>query len=162
MAGQILVALKRHDRIDKIIPYVEEVAKPGMRVVFLIPYPLEAWPYLRDHWVTTESPREATLEGRKIMERYSWEVQTGLAEEKVLPAREALSKRGVQVAVDVYTGPLKRVVGSYTQNGDVHLIVMRDGIGLRIMRFLYGTIPLFGLFKPPTFSSVLFVHPRSA
>lgn len=35
MAKQILVPLKEHDRIEEIIPYIEEVARPGMRVVFL-------------------------------------------------------------------------------------------------------------------------------
>jgi hypothetical protein len=34
MAGEILVPLSLHDRIGDIIPYIEEVAKEGMRVVF--------------------------------------------------------------------------------------------------------------------------------
>lgn len=159
MAGQILVALNRHDRIQEILPYIEEIAKPGMRIVFLIPYPVELWLYLRDHWVTTESPTKAMLEGRKIMERYSWELQRGLAEQRVFPAREALRKRGVEIAVDIYTGSLRKVVESYTHDGDVHVIMMRAGIGLRIMGFLHGISPLFRLFKRPSFSSVLLLHP---
>jgi hypothetical protein len=34
MAEQILVTLKRHDRIEEIIPYLEKVAQPGTTVVF--------------------------------------------------------------------------------------------------------------------------------
>lgn len=159
MAREILVPLNRHDRIEEIIPYLKELAKPGMRVVFLIPYPVELWLWLWDHWVTTESPREATLAGRKIMDRYSWEKQRGLAEQKVFLARETLHKRGVEVAVDVYTGSLRGVVGDYTANGDVHLIMMRADRGRPMMRLLRRISVPFGLFKRPSFSPVLLLHP---
>ena len=36
MARQILVALKSEDRLSQMIPYIEKIAQPGMRVVFLI------------------------------------------------------------------------------------------------------------------------------
>lgn len=40
MAAKILVPLKRHDRIEAIIPYIAQVTQPGMRVVFLIHHPV--------------------------------------------------------------------------------------------------------------------------
>jgi hypothetical protein len=159
MAAKILVQLKRHDQIDDIIPYVEKVARPGMKVIFLIRYPIEPWLWVRDHWVTMESPREAMMAGRKIMERYSWETQKGLAEKKVFPAREALRKRGVEVVVDVYTGRLTEVVRSYTLNGDVHLIMIPTRSGHLTMRLLQGTTRLFGMPERPSVSPVLLLHP---
>ena len=36
MASQILVALKSEDRLSQMIPYIEEIAQPGMKIVFLI------------------------------------------------------------------------------------------------------------------------------
>lgn len=159
MAGKILVQLKRHDQIDDIIPYVEKITRPGMKVIFLIGYPIEPWLWVRDHWVTTESPREAMLAGRKIMERYSWETQKGLAEKKVFPAREALRERGVEVAVDVYTGRLTEVVESYTLNGDVHLIMVPTNNSHLIMRLLQAAARLFGMAERPSVSPVLLLHP---
>jgi hypothetical protein len=41
MAEQILVPLKRNDRVEVIIPYLEKVTQPGMRVVFLAHYPVD-------------------------------------------------------------------------------------------------------------------------
>lgn len=158
MAGKILVPLRK-DRMEEIIPYLEKIAEPGMRVVFLIPYPMEPWLWLQDNWVTTESPREAMLQGRKIMDKYSWDVQRGLAEQKVSSAREALRRRGVEVAVDVYTGRLREVLRSYTLNGDVHLIMIPTRSGHLTMRLLRGTIRLFGMLKRPSFSPVLLLHP---
>ncbi len=135
MAGKILVALKRNDRLEEIIPYIEKIAQPGMKVVFLLRYPVAGdFLWLGDHCVTTESPREAMLAGRRIMQRYSWEVQRALAEQKVLIAREALRRKEIEVAVEIYTDSLRRVVRHYTATGDVHLIMMGAGSGHPMMR----------------------------
>lgn len=159
MAGQILIPLKRHDRIEQILPYIENIAQPGMRVVFLIPYPVAPWLWLRDHWVITESAREAMMAGRKIMERYSCDVQMRLAEQRVVLARQALRKIGVETAVDVYTGRLRRVVESYRRGGNVHWIMLPVGSGIRIMSFLLERIPLPGFFKRPALYPVLLLYP---
>jgi len=159
MAGQILVPLKKHDRIEEIIPYIEEVVKPGMRAVFLLRYPVESGICLRDYWITTESTREAMLAGRKIMERHSWEVQRGLAERKVSLAGKALQKMGVEVTVEVYTGGLGRVLEDFAASGDVRLIIMTAGIGFRIMKYLNRTIRFFSSFKQSAVPPVLLLHP---
>src|SRR5262249_7034964 len=41
MAAQILVALERDDRVEEIIPYIEQITQPGMEVVFLTPYHID-------------------------------------------------------------------------------------------------------------------------
>jgi len=41
MAEQVLVPLKRNDRVEEIISYVEKVNQPGMEVVFLVRYPAD-------------------------------------------------------------------------------------------------------------------------
>ncbi|MFQ5849221.1 MAG: hypothetical protein ACE5JU_01375 [Candidatus Binatia bacterium] len=150
MAKQILFPVKGRDRIEEVIPYIEEVAKPGMRVVFLIPYPVDGFlASLQDHWITMESRVKTAEMAEKVAKNYSWEKQRRLAEEKVVLAREALQKRGVEVTVDLYTDRLNRVVGSYTRNGETHLVMKRGGISLQILKFLQGTIGLFGLLKRP-------------
>lgn len=157
MAEQILVPLKRHDRIEDIIPYLDKIAKPGMRVIFLIRYPVEPW--LRNHCVITESPREAILAGRKIMERYSWEIQRGLAEQRLLPAREALQKIGVEAVVDLYAGRLRDVIGCYTRNKDVQLIMMQAGSNHPILRLLNSVRSFFNWFKPPNLPPIILLNP---
>lgn len=43
MAPQILVALRSEDRLSEMVPHIEEIAQPGMKVVFLIGFrPLAA------------------------------------------------------------------------------------------------------------------------
>ena len=125
MAGQILVPFNSQLRVKDIVSVIEEAAKPGMRVVFLVRYPVDPWEWFQDHWVTTASARDAILAGRKIMEKYSWDGQRALAEEMVAPWRYVLQKTGVTVAVDVYTGSWSSVVENYSR-GDGISLVMRD------------------------------------
>jgi hypothetical protein len=135
MAGQILVPFNSHLRVEDIVSVIEEAAKPGMRVVFLVRYPVDPWVWFRDHWVTTESSRNAMLAGAKVMEKYSWEGQRALAEEMVAPWRYVLQKMGVKASVAVYTGSLSSVVETYCREDETPL-VMRAQNNLPIMGFL--------------------------
>jgi hypothetical protein len=135
MSGQILVPFNSHLRVEDMVSVIEEAATPGMRVIFLVRYPVDPWVWFRDHWVTTESSRDAMLAGRKIIEKYSWERQTALAEEMVAPWRYVLQKMGVKASVAVYTGSLSSVVANY-RRGDETSLVMRAQNNLPIMGFL--------------------------
>ena len=121
MAGQILVPFNSHLRVEDVVSIIEEAAKPGMRIVFLIRYPVDPWEWFRDHWITTESSRDAMLAGRKITERYSQEGQRALAEEMVAPWHQALQKLGVKATVDVYTGSWSTVVENYSRGDGISL-----------------------------------------
>jgi len=122
MESQILVPFNSHVRIRDIISVIEKAAKPGMRIVFLVRYPIDISEWLRDHWVTTESSRDAMLTGRKIMDRYSLEGQRALAEEMLAPWRHALQKMEVKATVDVYTGSLSSVVENYSRRQRISLL----------------------------------------
>jgi hypothetical protein len=138
MAGQILVPFNSHLRVKDIVSVIEEAAKPGMGVVFLVRYPVDPWVWFRDHWVTTESSRDAMLAGRKIIEKYSWDGQRALAEEMVAPWRQALQKIGVKATVAVYTGSLSSVVENYRRGDGISLVMRNHPRYQRIGNFLWG------------------------
>jgi hypothetical protein len=139
MAGQILIPFNSHLQVKDIISVIEEAAKPGMRVVFLVRYPVDPWVWFRDHWVTTESSRNAMLAGGKVMEKYSWERQRALAEEMVAPWRYVLQKMGVKATVVVYTGSLSSMVETYSHGDEISLVI-RTQNNLPIMSFLHRPI----------------------
>lgn len=160
MAKQILVPLKRKDRIEEIIPCVGRIAQPGMKVVFLFRYPLDGFGgYLRAGMATGETGVLNPTLVRKIGESFTWEGQLRLAEERVLPACEALQKKGAKVSVDFHTGSWKKAVPGYALKGDVHLIMTRAGTGLGIKKFLHDLVSTFGLVKQPSSSPMRVVHP---
>jgi hypothetical protein len=172
MTPQILVALKSEDRLSQMIPYIEEVAQRGMKVVFLIGFRPKA---------ASKAPRYNSLAfkgvedvrfvgdlekpmfaGEKISETLSMEEQRLSAEHKAFLALEALHKRGVEIAVDVYAGSLKRVVKSYTRKGNVHYIMKRAGKVLAMMQSVRRAFPIFGSLNGRTFSPVLLLHSTHA
>ncbi len=135
MEGQILVPFNSHTQVSDIISVIEKAAKPGMRIVFLVRYPMNIWEWLRDHWVTTESSREAMLAGRIIMDKYSLEGQRALAEKIVAPWRHALQKIEVKATVDVYTGSLSSALENYRRRDEISLLI-RVRKPLSMMGFL--------------------------
>jgi hypothetical protein len=156
MNKKILVPLGQYDRGEEMIPYIEKVARPGMKVVFLVRYPVDGF-----LWGKEEYGMRAALEAKKLVKHYSWEGNLEKAKQQVAPACEALRAKGVEAAVDVYAGSLKKAVRSHTLNGDVYLIMTRAGIGDWIARLFDGTNSVFKCFKRPSFSPVLLINPRT-
>jgi hypothetical protein len=159
MEGKILVSLRRHDPIEEILPYIEKIARPGMRVVFLIPYPVKLWPWFRDHWVTTESPREAMAAGRKIMDDYSWAVQKGLANQKISLARSVLHKRQVEVGVNICTCSMRRAIKDHSVDREVRLVLLRAGSCCPLINLLRRTLSRLGAGKRPVPPRALLLYP---
>jgi hypothetical protein len=156
MNKKILVPLGRYDRSEEMIPYIEKVARPGMKVVFLVRYPVDGF-----IWGKEEYGMRAALEAKELVNYYSWEGNFERAKKQVAPACEALRAKCIEVAVDVYAGSLKKGVRSHMLNGDVHLIMTRAGIGDWVARLFDGTTSIFKWFKRPTFSPVLLINPRT-
>jgi hypothetical protein len=156
MDKKILVPLGQYDRTEEMVPYVEKVARPGMKVVFLVRYPVDGF-----IWGKEEYGMRAALEAKQLVNYYSWEGNLRRAAEKVSSACAALCPKGIEVAVDVYAGSLKKAVRSHTLNGDVHLIMTRAGIGDWIARLFDGTGSVFDWFRRPRFSPVLLTQVRT-
>jgi hypothetical protein len=152
--GQILVALSSYDRLEDIIPQIEQVAKPGTKVTFLMRYPVDPWAWLRDHWINSESAREAMSAGRKVLATYSYDAQRQLADQMVLSARNTLARMGVEMAVDVYTGPFRTVVEGYARKGDVPSVMRAKG-ALPLSRLMRKIIAFLGSFKKTSSPQVL-------
>jgi hypothetical protein len=159
MTAKILVPLKRHDRIEDIVPYIEKVAEAGVSVVFLVHHPVNDFKWLQAYCGIAQCGLEKTLAVRRMMESYSLKTRTQLAQRRVFQTCEALHSMGVNITVDVYTGSLRETLESYANNGDTQLLVMRPGIGQRIMSFLQGVDAIGTMFQRPTTSSVLLLHP---
>ena len=157
MNKKILVPLGQYDRSEEMIPYIEKVVRPGMKVVFLMRYPVDGIGLRKE-----EYGMRAALEAKNLVNYYSWEGNLEKAKQQVAPACEALQARGIETAVDVYAGRLKKAVRTYTLDGDVHLIMTRAGIGDWIARLFDGTTSVFKWLKRPSLSPVLLIKPRTS
>ncbi len=155
MKEKILVPLGQNDRTAEIIPYIEKVARPGMKVVFLLPYPVGGFRYslYTDLFLLSRA--------KELAHCYSWEGNLQRARRKVSSASENLRPKGVEVAVDVYTGGLKKAIRSHALDGDVHLIMTRAGIRNWMARLFDGTISIVEFFKRTNVAPMRLMHPSS-
>jgi hypothetical protein len=152
---KILVPLSRYDRSEAMVPYVEKITRPGMKVIFLIPYPVDGY-----IWGKEEYGLRAAMEAKKLGKYYSWEGNRERAREKVAPAFEALRAKGIEASVDVYAGSLKKAVRSHVVTSDVHLVVTKAGIGSVIKNLLSGRVSVLG-FRRAGNRPVCLVHPSA-
>ncbi len=178
MAAQMLVPLKRNDRVEEIIPYIEQVTQPGMKVIFLMPVhdkEINCW---RDRRISMEVERQTRLamdlpashpwetktslaqESHFQVCEYSWEKQRRLYQEIVFPLCEPLRKKGSEVSITLYTGSLRKALRYHALGNDDCLIMVRGGIDLWITRFMQGAIPIFGLFKRTECAPMLLLRPN--
>jgi len=157
MKKLILVPLKRNDRAEDLLPYVEEVARPGMNAVFMVPYPVDGF-----RWSTEEFGRKAIEEENAGSLLHLGHQPAKSQRPNLVGPLKVLPAKGIEVAVDLYAGSVRSAVREYATKGDIHLIVTRAGIGQRIAGFLNGSSSLFDLFKRPTVSTVLLIHPGMA
>jgi len=159
MTDKILVALKRGDSVEEVIPYLEKIAKPGMRIVFLVRYPVDGFEWLQAHVAAMETGMQTACTAAEAAARYSMQNQERLAMERLLPISKCLP--GVEIAVDVHAGPLRKVLRRYSLHGDVRLIMMPARREPRDLRLLKLATSRFGLFPRPSFSPVLLLYPEA-
>jgi len=157
MHKKILVPMRRNDRPEDFIPYVEKVARPGMKVVFMVPYPLDGF-----RWSHAEFGRKMIEEAKRLVNYYSWDANLQKAKDRISRASRSLTVTGIELDVDLYAGSIRKAVRDHTAKNDVQMIVTRTGIGERIAAVLNGSNSVSDLFKRPALSAVLLIYPGLA
>src|SRR5262245_54260616 len=128
--------------MEDVIPYLEQIAGPGSRVIFLVHYSVEGLDWLQGKSTT------AVIKEHKLV-----------AEKNTLLALEPLRERDVTMALDIYAGPLRKVVKQYTLRGNIDL-VMIAARGRSWLRRLFQNCLFFSSFSCVSKSSVLLLHPN--
>lgn len=162
MKRTILVPIKSDDRIDVIGSCVERVAQPGMKVVFLMRFPVED-----SHRILTlcalmdEGVPDAAAASMEIAETFSWQESMQRAESKLAGPVEALRSRGVDAVVAVYTGSLRKAVRNQSLDGDVQWVLSPARFWNRVVCLLTGTASVLDLFSRPSFSPMMLIKLRT-
>jgi hypothetical protein len=142
VTGQILVPLRRGDRIEDVIPYLEQIARPACKVTLLIHYSVEGLDSFQSKSTTS------------VVEE-----QKPVAKNNNFLALEPLRERGVTVALDIYAGPLRKVVKQYTLRGDIDLVMIVAGSRSRIGKLLHNCLLFLNFSCVSRSGSVLLLHP---
>lgn len=148
MEDKIFIVLRTRDQVEDLIPYLERMAKPGMKLVCLVFCPVKSTDCLRDHWLSMEAKTSSISPDRTPADRYSSKPRK-LVEEKVIALREAMMKKSVNVDVDFCTGRLKKIVLDRTIDKNIRWLI----IPAQLSRLLERDITPFAQFKWALFCS---------
>ena len=159
-SGQIIIPLRGSDRMEQFLPYIVQVVRPGMKVLFLVNSGASRFRELTERMLAIHTGiQPAFLPGRnheRIVEdaRHS-------AHERALFVCQTLRQNGVTVDINIYSGRLRRVLKDYLEKEDVYLVMMRPNLN-RVAACLRKIGSAFRSFKPATVSPVLLLHPSNA
>jgi hypothetical protein len=155
--GQIIVPLRGSDRIEQFLPYIVQVAQPGMKIVFLVNFGMSRFKELTDPLLAIHTGiQPAFLPGQS--EEGIVEDARRSAQQRVFFACQTLREKGVAVDVNIYSGRLRRVLKDYLEKEDVYLIMMRPNLD-RVAAYLGKIGSAFRSFKPATVPPVLLLYP---
>jgi hypothetical protein len=136
-----LVPLRKGDRIADVLPYLEQIAQPGCKVTLLIHYSVEGL-----DWFQSKS-RTSVIKEQKLVDKNTF------------LALEPLRERDVTVALDIYAGPLRKVVKQYTLRGDIDLVMIVAGSRSRIGNLLHNCLFFLNFSCASKSASVLLLRP---
>lgn len=161
MAGQIIIPLSGSDRLEEVLPYLERVAQPEMKAVFLIHVGLSHFEEIANQLLTIDTGLgSGFLLGRNNGDELVKQ-QIRLAEEKIFPACAALRARGMEIRVSVFAGSVRKAVRDYALKEEVHLVMMRVEGGNWFTRTLRHVVSHLARFRAQTLPPVLLFHPSS-
>jgi hypothetical protein len=160
MVGQILVPLRRSDRIELFLPYIEQITHPGIKVVFLVQLGPSGCKALAGQLLAIHTGIQSAYLPERICEEDGVEKRRHLTEQQVNAACQSLRARGVKLEVHGYGGSLQRVVRRYLEKEHVQLVMMRPS-----SNWLAGSLRViasaFRFWNQPIAAPVLLLHPSS-
>jgi hypothetical protein len=113
---QILVPLRGTDRIEQVLPNLQQIARPGTKIVFFVHYGLNGFRELMDQLLAVQlGIRPSRSDRNKLINK---RIRSG--KEKVLLALEALKRRGVQIEVNLYG--LSKILHEYVDKKEIALV----------------------------------------
>src|SRR5262245_46989122 len=152
-AKQLLVPLRGGDRIEEILPYVQDVAQPGMTVVFLVHFGSNRFHELATRLLMINTGLPLKFHDGAGADRLS------NIDQRINDAAEEVRQGGVAIKVKFYTGSWRRLVRQSVEDEPVQWVIMRSARS-RLLRSCYALAaalrvacapapaPVFLLFNP--------------
>ncbi len=158
MKKQILIPLKKHNRLEEMLPYLEEIAQPETEVIFLVRCRQDTLGWLNPQLTVMQTEIGTIAAITRLAMRDLWERQTQLAEKRIWLACKVLRSKGVAVVVRCYTGSLKKAIASCGGIGS-RLVVVPMQSGRMVWKLWARFTLVLGCFQSVPTPFVLILRP---
>jgi hypothetical protein len=157
MESHILVPLRSSDQIRQVMPYLYEIARPRMKLLFLVQSRSKEIHEVMNQLLSLHTGIDSV--------RLPWGNQHDIAQqraslfkEKVFATCAPLAKRGVEIRVTVYRGSLRRVLREHVRRENVQLVIMCPASRRWALALLQRIGPLSRAFNFRSLPPVLLLH----
>lgn len=161
MREVILVPVDQRDPLEQIVPWVDSIGKPGMRVVFLVRSSVNDWAWIYAHVAAIQTGNVIALQTCNAEERARLVEEKLSAELKLAVLSESLRRKGLETEVAFYAGGLKKTLAKLAKNGNVRFVLMPAGGVSFFARLLRRLVSFFNPIKSPSFSPLVLIHPAT-
>lgn len=159
MDETILVPLKNRQQIDQVLPVLDTIAKPGLRIVFLIRQYQGNPHWIAGYWGFVRTGMETVFSAYMNGEEDRGWLEERLAQEKLARWQQELRAKGVKVEITICRDRTRSVIKSAKRDGRVKLImtpIMTASPLRRLVGRLTHAQGLFGIGGRP--SAVMLRH----
>jgi len=150
MSHQLLVPIKSRDRIEDLLPYLEDIARPEMTIVFLVHLGVNRFAQLTAQLLEVQSGLPANFSTDTSV------AQSNLTHRIEHIGRE-LRNRGVRIKVKFYSGRLLPILRQHSIRDGRKLVIMRPGMSF-VRRWVRSLLAALQLAKPSPAMPVLLSH----
>ena len=161
MHGQIIIPLTGTDRIDEVLPYLERVAQPGVKVVFLIHVGLGRFDEITRQLLAIHTGVISACSPGHAGDIDLINERLRSAEDTILAACAALRQNGTEIIVSVFSCSVRKMVREYARREEIHLVMMRGNNGNCLTRTLRRAVSRLHILRRKTLPPVLLFHPSS-
>ena len=154
MNHQVLVPITSHDDIEEVLPYLEDIARPDMKIVFLVHFGATGFRKLAGQLLEIQSGMPAKFSGD------SGVPQSRLAY-RIERASGMLHDLGVQVEVKFYSGRLQPILRQCIEGSVNQPVIMRPGVN-SARRWVQHLFAALRLTNPSAAAPVVLSHPNVA
>lgn len=149
----ILIPVRGRDRVEEILPYLDDIAQPGSKIAFVMH--LGTWQFERQFEKLTAIQRDAKRNRHPTAISCPKPAATNHdSKDQVLNLGGDL--KDVEVELKFYTGSLRSLVDKLRQQ--YHLTVMLPPASNRVIRWLYKILSGGSFPQPLVTAPVLLCH----
>lgn len=153
MNHQVLVPIKRSDDIEEVLPYLEDIARPDIKIVFLVPLGANRFTKLAGQLLEIQSGIPAKFSGDTAMSQ-------ALFTHRIERAVGALHDHGVHLEVKFYGGRLQSILRECIEGDASQSVIMRPRVN-RARRWIQTLSAALRLAKPSHDVPVVLFHPSN-
>ena len=146
MRCQILVPIKGRDHIEEFLPYLEDMARPDTKIVFLVHLDVDRFSELTGQLLTIQSAKPGYFSSASATPHDRGEPPSRLSRRLEHACRE-LRDHAVQIEVKFYSGRLRPLLRQYSEIEGSKRVIMRPAIN-RARRWLRSLIAALGIVRP--------------